>query len=752
MSDDAAEMENMVVRILGDLSSYANMLHGAVKETEDAAKHVEGAAHKIEGFQHNLEGFAETAENALLRVGVVIGAWEAVERFEQAEGRAIRLEAAIRANEHAVKDVSNGFKEFGEAGSTVVESTVAEYKKLQQALLETMAVSKGESSAVLKTAETYGLTGKAAEKATKDALALAATTGNSAEAMVRMSAAIAKGDFEQAKMFTRMIPQLRGTKDEMELLEKYQTLVSGGMAIMQKEAETVGGQLAKAKAAANALTVELGEVISKALMPIIQALTKVASWFNNMSTEQKEVVVSALALLAALKPMAWMWEKLAALYELNAARLTSLTAAQTLNNKASSAWVVIAAAVAYGGYKLGESLSGASTDYEKLSEEMERSTKLMEKVKKIHDELNKAVVEGVESKRDPAEREKARVEALEKVQKQVEDMERNIKSKEDKIAAFERSPLGRISSFIGNKDLDVSKKQVAEAKEILEKTLELKAKLEAMGKIESPLKKKIDEEVDSMYVELDTMRMTEDEKKRYMLESEGATGSMLKERDELARKIEVEKEAIAAEKELSEAHEKTVKDLDETIAKLKEEAGARGLSTDRAKLARMEKEFGDSPQVAELRQLVSDKEIAVITKQYQTPLDAFRERVTELNSLLAQGLDADVYNRALEDATKKFEAADKAATGAKEAVAKFDSVLAGSAEAKYRVAEFATKITEQASDKKRRDELMYGAPKDNRNLQPVDRSKEVSILERIARAVEKPKELAAADLGGGGLM
>ena len=248
------ELERLVVRLTGDATSYIKMLKESAEASQKTAHQIETAANKIEAFKGKMEGFGGTLGRAFGAVGIAVGFKESMHKFEEFEKNTIRMNAVLLANERNITETTKSYKEFA---AEVNQSTL---------------LTKGEVMGLLRQAETFDLTGAAAKKAAKDAAALAAVNDSSAESMIRMSAAMAKGDTERAMQFARMIPQLRGVKDETEFLAKYNKLVEAGTRTLGEEMETVSGRIEHSIQQFKTFSKEIGGAISLGIEPLARHL------------------------------------------------------------------------------------------------------------------------------------------------------------------------------------------------------------------------------------------------------------------------------------------------------------------------------------------------------------------------------------------------------------------------------------------------------------------------------------------------
>jgi hypothetical protein len=261
----------LVVRLLGDDVQYQKVLTDAAEDAEQAASKIEGVTDRI---GRAFGGLAVAAP--IFAIGKqAVGAFAATETIEA------RLRSALAGNQRDVEATFNRYKQFAEG--------------IQE-------VSTAEGAAVLNTlrlAEQFKLTGAAAEKATRDAYAFAAFGDVSADAALRVTQAMAKGDTEAAMRFSKLIPALRGISDEAAFTAEYARLVAGGMASAEAETKTFAGTMTRMKVAADNMLEPFGEIIADALKPLIDGLRMAAKWVGNLSDESKRwITVGAFAVSA----------------------------------------------------------------------------------------------------------------------------------------------------------------------------------------------------------------------------------------------------------------------------------------------------------------------------------------------------------------------------------------------------------------------------------------------------------------------
>lgn len=275
---DEVELQRMIVRLVGDASSYEKMMAEAQKTSKQTAKEIEAATKHVDGFGRSLSRFGEVAVSGLslhkVR-GFLTGAFD---EFAGDEQRMLRLGAAIKQN------------------GRNAESGMEQYNKFSKALYDTTGQSKDATQDLLLTAENMGQFGKDAELAAKNAVHLAAAIGGSAEQYIMVTEAIRTGN---AAMLGR-IRQLRGLKTEEEKIAKVQSLVKQGEAQAKVLMESSLGLLKKYKLEWEDLYETFGEFLAKGVNPIIKGLTSLVKIFNDSDDATKKLVIQATLAVTAL--------------------------------------------------------------------------------------------------------------------------------------------------------------------------------------------------------------------------------------------------------------------------------------------------------------------------------------------------------------------------------------------------------------------------------------------------------------------
>lgn len=661
------EVAALIYRLQADTSGYVKAMQEAVRHTEDAAGKVEDAGKKIESFTTKVTEGASKAKEALASIGIGIGLMEAFERFDKFDRNVRHMTATIEMN------------------TAEVTHTIEEYRKFADEMNEVSDLSKGAVMGVLKQAESFGLTGEVAQKATKDAIGLAAATDGSAEAMVRLTAAMAEGNTEKAMRFARMVPQLRGINDEAQFTEKYMKLVATGMRVAAGDAEDATGKLEKMKEKLGLLTKDLGKIVSDVLEPLIEATSHVVGQFNKMDASSRELVVGSLLLLAAIKPLMLAYglgvgvvHKLVAGYMLLTTWTRTVrvetdlaTGAQIRYNAATKAGAIITGGAAVGafvgavaaiGYGI-HMLAGGREAWANFNNELERSKKLSDELQATKAKENAKVAEGAKYM-DDAEKLKYFNDQLHQSQVEAQGAERNLKSA---IEAFNKT------SGFGNRL--ARNIPLAGRGKTAERDAARQAVLDAQKNYEQAK-----QHMDNMQAQADRAKDAFRGSPVLALAFTGLTVAM--------------DEAVIAQAKLHDEADKFSDTLEARYNK------AIGISNDLLQIQRLREQGLSEDKAVQLDRQLEEIELLEkhnklldkgkgITDEFRNPQEKFNDRIAELNEVLSDGaISWETYTRATKKAQEDYDAATNGAKQLNKEVGKLDSALSGSNEAKARIEAF----------------------------------------------------------------
>jgi hypothetical protein len=267
------ELESLIVRLVGDGSSYQRMLADAQAATTTVASHIEAASKRIESLTSSITGFANSALSALSALGAQGFLKRAFDMFVETESATIRLTTAIEANGRA-------------AGPAL-----ARYKDFADAMKDITGVAPDATIALLRQAETMGLSGANAEKAVRDAIGLSnAISGNSGAAgsYINTARAIQEGN---AHALGRL-PILKGIKDENEKLAKAEEMASRGLGLASSLMNSTEGIMRRFQGTIKGITKQFGSLVAEGVRPTVAWLTDLLSRFTSLDESLKRVVVS----------------------------------------------------------------------------------------------------------------------------------------------------------------------------------------------------------------------------------------------------------------------------------------------------------------------------------------------------------------------------------------------------------------------------------------------------------------------------
>jgi hypothetical protein len=272
------ELERMVVRLVGEAAQYQKMMDDAVKTAKETASKVEELTKKIEGFGKGLAAFGKSALGWLGGLGAAGSLAAMFQAFEASEKRMNRLSAAIDASGHAVGP------------------TLERYKAFAKQIADTTLATKGQVYELLQMAESFGMSGDAAEKSVKTAQAIAAAKGGEARAYLRVQQAMDDGNVQMLRYMLRM----RGVKDESKILEQAHKMIASGQKILEKQTETAEFQFNQLKKTLGAVTVEIGGMVARAIVPAVKAFRSLVGAIMDAGPAAKTLVIASVALFATL--------------------------------------------------------------------------------------------------------------------------------------------------------------------------------------------------------------------------------------------------------------------------------------------------------------------------------------------------------------------------------------------------------------------------------------------------------------------
>ena len=276
MAAEQTELESLIIRLLGDGTSYLGMLKQAEQHTEIAAKSIEGAGKRIEGITSAINSFGA---GLLAFVGFeqLKGMFD---KFSEYERNTIVFSSLLRAN------------------GRDVQAVLGDYRAFSKEIAGVTTASAGSIMALLKTAEAMGLSGDAAKRAVEGAKGLALIGEVEEGVALRIVVAMEKGDLATARLFSRHVPALRQARTDTEFLAAAQRLMAAGFEAEREFAGTSAGKLEQFGHVIQGLKKDIGGLIAEVMLPL----------FSRLKTISQEIA-AGWRFLADSAGVSWGWIK-----------------------------------------------------------------------------------------------------------------------------------------------------------------------------------------------------------------------------------------------------------------------------------------------------------------------------------------------------------------------------------------------------------------------------------------------------------
>ena len=294
MAGATTELESMVVRLLGDGSSYQRMMKEATEATSRAEKAVVASTAHIEKAQSMLNRFAEGAktwgqslaiagQSLTMAITAPLKQFgrESLHAFSAAEDGLLKLKAAVGANGHDV------------------ESTMKQYEKFADTMQDLTRKDDDAVLSLLQVAETMGLTGEKAMRAAQNAIAMEGSGRGQASGNIRLTAGLEMGSADRLK---RMFPELRGIKDKSEQVAKAQELMAKAFEVAKASAGSTAGRLEQMGNHIENLKETIGEVIAEAVVPFVEVVRDIAKALKEADPTIRKTLVIMGVVAAAIGP------------------------------------------------------------------------------------------------------------------------------------------------------------------------------------------------------------------------------------------------------------------------------------------------------------------------------------------------------------------------------------------------------------------------------------------------------------------
>jgi hypothetical protein len=345
------------------MASAATLKVDFLGDLNDLTKKFRSATTQMESFANRINRIGKQMSVALT-APITAFAGVSVRAFAKQEDAERKLASAIRATGGAV------------------DANMARFTAFATEMQRLTVVGDETTLGLLQLATAQGLSADASERAVRNAIAMQSAFNVGAESAIRMTAALEQGD---ATMLRRYIPALRGVTDEAEMLAKAHEILSGAFEIAQDEALTFGGQVAQLRNAFGDFQEQVGAVIAKALVPMIERAGILVERLQAMDSEVLKVNLKFAGLVAAIGPALIGISKVT-----SAVRLLTVAMATNPIGAFVTALIALGVVSQVAGSRalaLGRAQLNMAKDMQTANGTMERSILLQNRIKDLAQEL-----------------------------------------------------------------------------------------------------------------------------------------------------------------------------------------------------------------------------------------------------------------------------------------------------------------------------------------------------------------------------
>jgi tetratricopeptide (TPR) repeat protein len=727
-------LEDLMVRLLGDAGSYQQMLADVIKGTTDASASIQNMGNDIEGIQKHVQSFGSTAVDFITQVGLSLSgiglAVGAVRKAAGAEDLRTDFEVLL-GSANAAERMIGKLEKMSEVTPFRKETLVQSTRQLlgmnmaAQDILPNLKllgdISGGSTERLGTLTSVLGRTSSEGIFASYNMKLLRSTGFNPLKEL-------AEATGKSVTYWTGEMHKGNITMDLLRQAMEHATAEGGRFHdSMARKSQTLTGIFTTLLDAVSKPLKLLGETIVEALdlkqveRNIIESTRNVKEFFTSLPPEVKklgtaliEMTATTIALAGGWKVVTVVWAAAASVIiridQVLGAVVNGLVAGfQVLNSMTAASSIIMmmlggeVALLVVGflalvaiGREAGTWLIGQKEAQQELNEEIARGAHLNDLWSKTFARRTANVLEeaGHLSGKD---KESFLIEQLALANKELEGQQHAAKAAKVAFDEYDNA----IRRGIGQAQLKMLKEAWEEAnKHVAAGRDRIEAIEEALGKFN----KEQDKEPKGL---TDMMKHLEISAKTAGMSKEAAE-VYKKELDKLpASQATVLWHQIAltrASEELAAKHKELQQGVKSLSKSLDDQAEAIGLTSEQAKLHKLELEgLGAVDRIllegkVEINRWLKKqnelfKEGADTIKQTRTPLEAYSDQIDKLQKMLAVGaITPNVFARALQEARKHFDAARESAAGARQEIQKLEGVLAGSAEAASHIIDYTVNV------------------------------------------------------------
>ena len=227
-------------------------------------------------------------------------------------------------------------------------------------------VSIEEASSMLATLADAGISGSQAGTALRRILMeLSGESGTAAEKLAKLSAKGlgVKDAFDEVgrNASSALLVLSAGAKDIPAFTEELENSGGAAKAMADIMNDNAAGALKKMTSALEGLGISIGTMLAPMFEGVVDTVTSLATWFNNLSSGWKKLIIIVSTFLAALGPMLIILPKLIGLFGLMRAAILSMNLAMLANPFVLAAVAIAGITAAVVGYNLASATAVKKT-------------------------------------------------------------------------------------------------------------------------------------------------------------------------------------------------------------------------------------------------------------------------------------------------------------------------------------------------------------------------------------------------------
>lgn len=669
------ELERLVIRLVGDAEDAIKMYDEAVAKSRSASDDIEKENARMEQRAEQIARSVQTPLEALTKeVDDLNEVWasgkldaesyerkcdelnkkyeELTESSEELEeettdlGKVMQGLVGVMTSLGAKAWLQQALGEWQEAETTLMKLTaalevngrqvnvlVADYQDFASEMQKVTTMGDDAVLSLIQQAENFGLTGEAAKRATQNVIGAQAA---GIPASIRMMAMLEQGN---TQMLGRILPGLRGIKDESERAAKAQEMLAKMFKVAEAEAKSSAGQMTQLKNNYGDLMEQFGKIVAEGIKPVVDSLNFLSLMMQSLDPTVKTALVTVAGLTAGFLILATTLPTVAAGISTVTAAMTAFSAAALVS---PITYVTVAVAALVGGFIL---LKNTLRDY---SVEQLRINEILRKSTTAVDDYRKATKEMLESfTQASAEKD------IENLRLQIQGMTNQFPQLRTETGRWliEGSPL--LAQWQSLND------QLEAAKDRLKAINDTSSGVTSEADVQAldELNKSLEEQVNTLGMDQEAMML-------YRLEQMKGT--------------EEEKKYARALIDQLRLHKERQVDLEREKELMKEYA------------TEMEKRWTDMYQqeqdAVNAMQNAMQQRAAIIIESIKTPAEKLADELAEIARLESEGfLTKGEAGKAVDKLTEDFSKTEKQARKTRQEIQRLDNTLFGSAEAERRI-------------------------------------------------------------------